>query len=52
VERTKEFQDKLAEFLTTRKDGLLRKISEERQLSPALVSELKGAAEQFKAGWK
>jgi len=52
VERTKEFQDKLAEFLTTRKDGLLRKISEEKQLSPAPVSELKGAAEQFKAGWK
>ena len=52
VERTKEFQDKLAEFLTTRKDGLLRKIAEEKQLSPVLVSELKGAAEQFKAGWK
>lgn len=52
VERIKEYQDKLTEFLTTRKDNLLAKIAEERQLSPALVSELKAAAEQFKAGWK
>jgi F-type H+/Na+-transporting ATPase subunit alpha len=52
VERTKEFQDELTEFLTTRKDGLLCKIAVEKQLSPALVSELKAAAEQFKAGWK
>jgi F-type H+/Na+-transporting ATPase subunit alpha len=52
VERTKEFQDKLTEFLATRKENLLRKIVEERQLSPALMSELKAAAEQFKAGWK
>lgn len=52
VERIKEYQDKLTEFLTTRKDNLLRKIAEERQLSPGLISELKAVTEQFKAGWK
>jgi F-type H+/Na+-transporting ATPase subunit alpha len=52
VDRTKEFQDKLTEFLETRKDNLLRRIVEERQLSPALIGELKAAAEQFKTGWK
>jgi F-type H+-transporting ATPase subunit alpha len=52
VERTKEFQAQLTEFLETRKDNLLRKIVEETQLSPALISELETAAQQFKAGWK
>ncbi|HTQ61012.1 MAG TPA: F0F1 ATP synthase subunit alpha [Candidatus Solibacter sp.] len=52
VERIKEYQIKLTEFLSTRKDGLLREILEEKQLSSALVSELKRAAEQFNDGWK
>jgi len=52
VERIKEFQDKLTEFLTARKDELLRKIGQERQLSPALTTELKAAADQFKGSWK
>jgi hypothetical protein len=38
--------------LTTRKDDLLQKIAREKQVSPALTSELKAAAEQFKEGWK
>ena len=52
VDRIKEFQDKLTEFLTSRKDELLRKIGKEKQLSPVLTSELKAAAEQFKESWK
>ena len=52
VERMKEYQDKLTEFLTTRKDDLLRKIGHEKQLTPTLVSELKAAAGQFKGSWK
>jgi len=52
VERIKEYQDKLTEFLTTRKDDLLRKIGHEKQLTPTLISELKAAADQFKGSWK
>jgi len=52
VERVKEYQIRLTEFLTTRKDELLRKILKEKQLSPALSIELKSAAVQFKEGWK
>ena len=52
VDRVKEFQDKLTEFLTSRKDELLRKIGKEKQLSPVLTNELKAAAEQFKGSWK
>jgi len=52
VERIKEYQDKLTEFLTTRKDDLLRKIGLEKQLTPTLIGELKAAADQFKGSWK
>ena len=52
VERIKEYQDGLTEFLTTRKDDLLRKIGHEKQLNPSLSSELKAAADRFKGGWK
>ncbi|HET7872086.1 MAG TPA: F0F1 ATP synthase subunit alpha [Terriglobales bacterium] len=52
VNRTKEFQAKLTEFLTTRKTELLRKIAQEKTLSPALVVEIKAAADQFKDTWK
>ena len=52
VERIKEYQDGLTEFLTTRKDDLLRKIGHEKQLTPTLISELKAAADRFKGGWK
>ena len=52
VDRVKEYQAKLTEFLTTRKDELLWKIAREKQLSAPLTSDLKSAAEQFKEGWK
>jgi F-type H+-transporting ATPase subunit alpha len=49
VERVKEYQGKLAEFLTTRKMDLLGKIAKEKKLSDALTAELKAAAEEFKS---
>jgi F-type H+-transporting ATPase subunit alpha len=52
VERIKEFQDQLSEFLTARKDDLLQRIGQEKQLSPALTNELKAATDQFKGSWK
>lgn len=51
TDRVKEFQAKLTEFLTTRKEELLRKVISEEQISPALAAELKSAAEQFKESW-
>jgi F-type H+-transporting ATPase subunit alpha len=52
VDRIKEFQAHLTEFLTTRKTELLRKIALEKALSEALTAELKAAVDQFKQTWK
>jgi len=52
VDRVKDFQARLTEFLTTRKTELLRKIVQEKALSEALTTELKAAADQFKQTWK
>ena len=52
VERIKEFQASLTEFLTTRKADLLKRIGVEKTIGDALKAELKAAADQFKQGWK
>jgi F-type H+-transporting ATPase subunit alpha len=52
VNRVKEFQNKWTEFVTTRKVELLRKIAREKAISDALKTELKAAADEFKATWK
>ena len=52
VDRIKEYQDSLTEFLTTRRAELLRKIAQEKALSAALTADLKAAADQFKGTWK
>ena len=52
VNRIKEFQNKLTEYLSTRKAELLRKIQNEKALNSALTAELKAAADQFKQTWK
>jgi F-type H+-transporting ATPase subunit alpha len=52
VERTKEYQYKLTDFLSTRKAELLRKIRQEKTISAALASELKATADQFKETWE
>jgi F-type H+-transporting ATPase subunit alpha len=51
VERIKEFQNKLTEFLTLRKAELLQKIAREKALSDGLVAELKAATDAFKQTW-
>jgi len=51
VERVKEFQAKLTEFLSTRKSELLQRIVTERSLSAGLTSEIKAATDQFKETW-
>jgi F-type H+-transporting ATPase subunit alpha len=52
VPRTKEFQAKLTEFLSTRKPELLQRIAAEKSLSTALTAELKAAVDQFKETWR
>src|ERR1043166_116738 len=52
VERIKEFQSKLAEFLTLRKGALLQKIGREKSLSDELSAELKTVVDTFKETWK
>jgi len=52
VERVKEFQTKLTEFLTTRKPELLARIAKEKALSPELTAEVKAASDQFKETWR
>jgi F-type H+-transporting ATPase subunit alpha len=51
VERVKEFQAKLTEFLNTRKPELLQKIAQEKALSAELTVEVKAATDQFKETW-
>jgi F-type H+/Na+-transporting ATPase subunit alpha len=52
VDRIKEYQRMLTEFLTTRKADLLRKIANEKALSDVLVQELKAAVDSFHKTWK
>ncbi len=52
VERVKDFQNKLQDFLTTRKPELLARIVREKALSDPLVADLRAAADEFKDTWK
>ena len=52
VERIKEYQTRLTEFLTLRKAELLQKIANEKTVSDALASELKVAVDAFKGTWR
>src|SRR6516164_8872039 len=52
VDRVKDFQNKLTDYLTNRKSDLMARISKEKALSDALKAELKAAADEFKATWK
>ncbi|MEM7383601.1 MAG: F0F1 ATP synthase subunit alpha [Verrucomicrobiota bacterium] len=51
VDRVKEFQDKLTEFLETRKEGLMAKIRDEKALTDEIADELKSALDDFKASF-
>jgi len=51
VERIKEYQARLTEFLTTAKASLLQDIGRQKALDDALTADLKSAAEQFRPLW-
>src|SRR5216110_573948 len=48
VEKIKDCQNKLTEYLTTRKSALMGKVAKEGALSDALTAELKAAVLEFK----
>jgi len=52
LERIKEYQTRLTEFLTLRKTDLLQKIANEKAVSDALAAELKVATDAFKDTWR
>ena len=52
VDKVKDFQTKLAEFLETRKASVLAAIRDEKALSDGIVSDLKAAVEDFVATYK
>jgi F-type H+-transporting ATPase subunit alpha len=52
VDRIKDYQAGLMDFLGTRKADVLKQIIKQGALSDALTAELKAAADQFKGTWK
>jgi len=52
VDRIKDYQGGLTDFLSTRKAELLQQIIKQGALSNVLTAELKAAADQFKETWK
>ncbi|HTI97547.1 MAG TPA: F0F1 ATP synthase subunit alpha [Dongiaceae bacterium] len=52
VDRIKDFQTKLTDFLTTRKGDLLAKVRAEKAVSDALAGELKAAVTEFKQTYR
>src|SRR5947207_3001399 len=52
VDRVKEYQLKLQDWLETRKEGLLRAIREKKELDQDLESQLKAALDEFKTIWR
>ena len=52
VEKVKDFQTKLTDFLNTRKADLLTKIRTEKAISETLAAELKASATEFKQTYR
>jgi F-type H+/Na+-transporting ATPase subunit alpha len=52
IEQVKEFQNKLMDYLTTRKSELLARIGNEKVISDAVKAELKTACDEFTQTWK
>jgi F-type H+/Na+-transporting ATPase subunit alpha len=52
VEKIKDCQNKLTEYLATRKSALMAKLAKEKALSDALTAELKAAVMEFKQTYK
>jgi F-type H+-transporting ATPase subunit alpha len=51
VERIKNYQARLTEFLTTSKTKLLERIGREKAVTDEIANELKAAAAEFKPLW-
>jgi F-type H+-transporting ATPase subunit alpha len=51
VERVKDFQNQLTDFVTTRKSALLAKIGREKAINDALKAELKTVMDEFQDQW-
>ncbi|HEY4284752.1 MAG TPA: F0F1 ATP synthase subunit alpha, partial [Chthoniobacterales bacterium] len=51
VERVKEFQLKLQDYLETRHEGVLRAIRDKKQLDETLEGQLKAVLDEFKQTW-
>src|ERR1700745_4331813 len=52
VDRIKDYQAGLTEYLSTRKPELLGRITKEKALSATLAAEVKAAIDQFKETWR
>ncbi len=52
VDRIKDFQAKLTDYLVSRKTGLMTKIVQEKSLSDPLIADLKAAVTEFKQTYK
>ena len=52
VDRIKEFQEKLADYLASRKADLMGRLRKEKALNDALTAELKAAVTEFKQTYK
>jgi F-type H+/Na+-transporting ATPase subunit alpha len=52
VEKVKDFQNKLTDFLTSRKSALMEKIRNEKAFNDALAAELKAAVTEFKQTYR
>lgn len=52
VEKVKDFQNKLTEYLTTRKESFLAQIRKEKAFNDAMTAELKKMVEEFKATYR
>ena len=52
VDRTKEFQASLTDYLLSRKSELLARIAKEKAVSEAITNDLKAAVTEFKQTYK
>jgi len=52
VDKVKQFQMKLQEYLRTRKESLLNTINEKKALDKDLETDLKAALDEFKSTWQ
>jgi F-type H+-transporting ATPase subunit alpha len=52
VDKIKDFQGKLQDFFSTRKDSILTAIREKKAIDDTITADLKGAVEEFKQSYK